>query len=78
MATRKTFGPCLSNRAAYRTSGQLWRADDGTEIDGPLLAMRAFHYGWISPRSIIMIRWFLATKVGDVLKTGVSAYERIR
>jgi hypothetical protein len=52
----------------------MWRSYPGEEtIDGPHLAQRAFHYGWAG----YSIQWFLDSKVGDALNTGVSAYERI-
>lgn len=54
-------------------SGQLWRADDGTERTGPQLAERLIKRGFIFD-----VRQLVDTPIGGCIKTGVSAYERIK
>jgi len=52
---------------------QQWRADDGTLMDGATLAMRMQRFGVITSPDAL-----LDAPIGFCLKTGVSAWERIK
>ena len=52
-------------------SGQRWQCDDGRIMPGPELAARMSRFG------IADAQYFQHSRVGEVLKTGVSLWERI-
>lgn len=63
-----------------KLAAQVWRSvgdtvADTKDYDGRSLCARALKHGWLRPT--YAEPWFAQSEIGTVLKTGVSAYERI-